>query len=409
MSMRALLLCLAAGMAAFTGSLWIAGCGGAGGPTWSSSGPSLGGSHYSGSGGPAGGTGRGTVPPPAGVVTGVVEVPAPPSDPLRAVTGGPWLRLGTPAHAASATARQPLAGARVALIDRATRQEVSPTVVTNRRGEFRIDRVTPSNRFSLQATDGQVTLEAVIPTLESGSQEVRVSLNEATTIGAEAARLAEEEGIGPEAAVLLAGQIAERQEALQAEQATELPDLTRAEEVVARAREHLLQSANQSLAALLEAKEWSRAQAARALASGQLLARSRFKLSRKVRLTTEQVEALLRALAAEKTRTTSAEKVAAALRKAGVKMKGKPVTAAQVGTALDSLREPLPCLKATKTDAIPVLAALLLAEQGDTGFQIATREQMKTFLKELVGEAPETPAPGDNGKPTTAATGPDAP
>ncbi|MBI3945388.1 MAG: carboxypeptidase regulatory-like domain-containing protein [Armatimonadetes bacterium] len=388
---------------AAAGTAALVGCGGAGGPAWSTGGPSYNSGYGGGGVGSPGAPGspRSAVPPPTGVVRGVVEMPVRPSGLSRPVAFLRWLRLGSPAHAEASVARQPVAGARVHLADRGTRQPVSATVTTNERGEFRVEGVTPSNRFSAIASDGRATLEAVVPTLEAGRLEAQVTINEATTIGAAAARLAEEEGLGPEDGVLLAQRIAERQERLQEERPAELPDLTRADEPTDRARQHLLRGADAFVGAALETKE--RPAAACAVGAAQLLARSQLKLSRRVRLTPAQVEALVAAMLDADARAASADKIAVALRKAGVKPRGeKEVTAEHVGAALGPLRKVFPSLKKAEPAKVPVLAALILAEQAGGPFQITTREQMRSFLKELVGEV-EGPREPAKGKPTAAA------
>lgn len=340
------------------------------------------------------------MPPPAGSVRGRVEIPARPNGLRRPVAWHSWLRLGAPAEAEARIARVPLADARVRLIDRATKENVSTTVTTDARGEFRIDNVAPSPRFSALATDGQVTLEAVLPEA-AGRSEVQVVLNEATTVGAEAARLAEEEGLTPEAGAQLAAYVAALQEERQAEHSAEVPNLSRPEEIQTRARQHLLRAADGALDAALETGE--RAEAWRAVAAAQIVARHRLKLAKKVRLTPLQGEAIVRALVGKETRTVAPEKLLAALKKAGVKDKeGKPVTTAHLTDALASLQAAFPSLKEVKLEKTPVLVALLLGEQGEGPFQFTTREQMKAFLKELVGEV-ETPNGPTGAKQTVAA------
>ena len=311
----------------------------------------------------------------AGSVRGRVEIPARPNGLRRPVAWHSWLRLGAPAEAEARIARVPLADARVRLIDRATKENVSTTVTTDARGEFRIDNVAPSPRFSALATDGQVTLEAVLPEA-AGRSEVQVVLNEATTVGAEAARLAEEEGLTPEAGAQLAAYVAALQEERQAEHSAEVPNLSRPEEIQTRARQHLLRAADGALDAALETGE--RAEAWRAVAAAQIVARHRLKLAKKVRLTPLQGEAIVRALVGKETRTVAPEKLLAALKKAGVKDKeGKPVTTAHLTDALASLQAAFPSLKEVKLEKTPVLVALLLGEQGEGPFQFTTREQMK--------------------------------
>ncbi len=379
MTRRALWFPLALLIAAVS-AVWLAGCGGAGGPTWSSSGPSYNtGSGYGPS--PTDGAGGRAVPQATGVVRGVVEAPARPGGFQRPVAS--WLRIGAPAHAEAQTVRRPLSGATVSLIDRATRKPVSQSVTANDRGEFRIERITASDRFSVSATDGKITLEAVVPTLEPGREETQIAVNEATTVGAEAARLVEEEGFGPEAALSVARAVAELQEKHQAEHPAELPDLTRTADSVERARKHLLRTADAAVAAALDSKD--KDDAWHALASVQVLARTRLKLSRKVRLTPQQGEALAGALVSKENRAAPAEKIAAALKKAGVN--SKAATPDAVWAALEGLHKTVASLKDLKRDQVPVLAALILVERGDGAFRVTTREQMKAFLKELVGEA----------------------
>ncbi|MDH7571548.1 MAG: hypothetical protein QHJ73_18380, partial [Armatimonadota bacterium] len=334
---------------------------------------------------------RAQVPAATGVVYGVVASPAPPRGVRRPLSWLPRVAVVSAAYAQTTLARQPLAGARVRLVDRATRQPVSPAVVANARGEYRIENVTPSNRFCVEATDGEATLSAVVPVTDVGRQEIEVPVHEATTIGAEAARLAEDEGLGPDAAVRLAQHVTERQEKLQAEKPAEVPDLTRPAEITARARAHLVAAADEFFAAALDTKD--RVAASWAVAAVQVMARERLRLPSRVRLTPLQVEALANALVQKETRAVSAARVAAALAKAGVKGKeGRAVTPGDVAAALEPLRKPLPSLKDATAEALPVLGALLLAEQGgEVAFQITTREQMRGFLKELVGEATEAP------------------
>lgn len=395
-----------AGSALAAGAAWLAGCGGAGGgPTWSPSGPSY---QASGTAGPTSGPARSAAMQPAGIVRGVVEVPVRPSGFERPIALLDWITIGSPACAEQRVSRTPLAGARVYLVDRATGEHVSDVVTTDVKGQFRIEKVTPSNRFSVVATDGQVTVEAVLPPGDAARQDVSVTLNEATTVGAAAALLAEKEGLGPEAATTLAGQITQLQESYQAEHPSEMPDLSRASDAQDRARKHLLRTADAAVAASLETKD--KADAWRAVAAGQILARTNFKLPRKVILVPLQAEAIATAVVNKEERSVPVEKMCAALKKAGVKDKdGKAIAAGQVGTALDTLRKALPSLKDVKADKLPVVVAVLVAEQADAPFQITTREQMKAFLKELVGEVPAVPAKGKAGTATARGAKPSAP
>lgn len=374
-----------AGLAAGCAALWLSGCGGAGTPTWSSTGPA-----YPGSSRSSASLGSvGTPATPAGIVRGMVEAPARPTGFARPIALFEWLRIGAPAYAEARLARMPLADARVCLIDRATRETVSTVVTTDAKGEFRIDRVTLSPRFSVRASEGQQTLEAVVP--QGGDQEVRVVVNEATTVGAEAARQAEAEGLSPEGAVLLAQQITEAQEEYQTAHPAEVPDLTRPEEIQARARKHLLRTADAAVAAAL--KKADKAEAWHAVASAQYVAREKMKLPAKVRLTPAQTEALVSAITREETCAVNTDKLLAALKKGGIKARnGKAVTKDDLTAALASLRETFPSLKEVKLEKVPVLVALLMVEQKDTGFQVTSREQVKGFLKELVGEVDEKPA-----------------
>jgi len=364
-------------VAGLAGALLLVGCGGAGGPTWSSSGPS-----YPSSSPRSAEPRPGQPAAPVGSVRGIVEMPVRPSGFSRPVALREWLRIGAPAHADARVARSPLVGARVSLVDRASKETVSTTVTTDARGEFRIANVTPSPRFSVRATDGQVTLEAVLP---EGDREVRVTVNEATTVGAEAARIVEDEGVTPEGALRIAAQIAEAQEAYQEEHPAEIPDLSRPADVQTRARQHLARAADAAIAAALDAAE--RGEAWEAVAAAQFLARANMKLSPKVRLTPLQCEAIVSALAKKEARAVSAEQILAAAKKGGIKRKdGRAITSEDLGAVLETLRKPLPSLKEVKLDKVPVHVALLIFEQNGTGFQVTTREQVKGFLKELVGE-----------------------
>ena len=208
-------------------------------------------------------------------------------------------------------------------------------------------------------------------------------------MGAEAARQAEAEG-SPRGRGS-AQQITEAQEEYQAAHPAEVPDLTRPEEIQARARKHLLRTADAAVAAAL--KKADKAEAWRAVASAQYVARAKMKLPAKVRLTPAQTEALVSALTGEETCAVNTNKLLAALKKGGIKARnGKAVTTDDLAAALASLSKTFPSLKEVKLEQVPVIVALLMVEQKDTGFQVTSREQVKGFLKELVGEAGEKPA-----------------
>lgn len=384
---------------ALAAMVWAAGCG-------------------SSSGGPGEGVAAGTR------LVGTVEAPATQVARAGALEGvlARAFVVGSPAEAAAPVNRRPVAGATVEVSLLGQGQTLARTT-TGRSGGFQMTINAPSGSVVLVTVnargmgDRPIRLRACVQV--TGASQTAVTVNEATTVGAEAAEAALTETGDAEAAQDAANTVTDAQEAAEEQNPAEVPDLSDTEpareQVRERAHNHLVAHLPAKLAAVVgNGTPVGLRQARQAVMAAQVYARVILGLPAPIRLSRAQVTALAGLMASANAPTFGVSELAEKLEAAGVTIpvEGTLTPAAVVSAALDALRARprlQPVIGEVTDEAVPALVALLLAEQANdpsVAFHITTQDQLNRYINGLVGaEVPGPGMPGHQGPGTPAPTG----
>lgn len=306
--------------------------------------------------------------------------------------------LGTPVEAERVVSRRPVSGGTVTLA-RLSDQVTITRTTTDANGSFTLNGVTPGTTFEITVTapgpQGQITLRSVV---EADSTQTTATVNEATTVGAEAATLVTAEGSDDASAAQLAEEVTEEQETAETQDPAQVPDLSDPADVSEAATGHLVGNLDSKLQALF-ATPANTHTAWRALMATQVYAHVNLGLPTAVHLTRPEVLAFCDMTKAGKTFDFAT--LATTLQGAGV---ATTVSSDDVKNALATLKQQQKMSTVLSgipdEGPVPPVVALLLSEQVQASnasgsgvvFAAQTQEQMAAYQQALVAVNTEAPA-----------------
>lgn len=295
----------------------------------------------------------------------------------------------------NAVNRKPVSGGAVTL-SRLSDQATVASTTTDANGHFAFNGVPTGTAYlvsvTAQGAAGPLSLRCV--TVPDGTQ-APITVNEVTTVGAEAALIAVTECGDTETAVQCASEVTESQECIETENPEQIPDLCKPESVNECAEEHLVANLDGKLWKLFASPKDEKA-AWRVFMAAQVYAHETLGLPSYIRLTRRQVLALCRITTECKTFTL--DEIVCALQCAGV----PNVSCEAVRNSLIALKQ-RPKLNSAfscicEDGPVPPIVALLLAEQvkaadaaGDCPcLAIRTQKELDIFVCELTESASAT-------------------
>ncbi|MBI3946420.1 MAG: hypothetical protein HY321_10915 [Armatimonadetes bacterium] len=343
-------------------------------------------------------------------LVGTVEAPAGQVARAGALDGLSLARLftiGSRAEAAPPVARQRVRGATVTvtLLENGVQLGIAGT---GQDGTFTLPLSGVAAGALCQVTvraqgayGQQIRLRALVRLMAG---QTTCTVNEATTVGAEAGETVADDGADDDTILAIADEVADAQEGAEAQDPGAIPSLADNEpahvQLHQRAHAHLTANLGAKLQAVLSGGTAPQPrQIHQAIMAAQAYARLRLGLAPSIHLSPAQVAAI--AAMTTNGRTFTALEIANALVAAGVEASGVDVTENDVKAALTVLinRDDLKALLSSVTDdKVPAIVALLAVEQANSAnvaFHIETQEQLNAFISALAG----TTVSGPDGRP----------